>query len=146
MAKPPQQLENLEQRPFQRAALCGRLIGMAALTFGALCLYSGREASTSSGHQIGPVYIVFAMIFMVPGALYLVLATFVARQRRWAIISALGLAMVDMTLLGILFVTSWGTRTATTLCPLAGMFVVTLAVLTHYLGRCLEARKRMARI
>ena len=81
-------------------------------------------------------------MFIVPGMLYFVLATFVGRRKRWAILTGSALAMLDMTLLGVLFVTSWGTPVAPVLCPIAGLFVVALAVMNTFLGRSLEALRK----
>ena len=131
-----------EMRPFHLAAFSSRLIGMAALTLGAIIVYLGKKDTEVSGRDTFVIHLVFALIFLVPGALYLVLATFVLRQRRWAVMASFALAMLDMTLLGIVFVTSWGSPSGRVLCPLTGLFVVSLAVMTAYLGRSLEALKR----
>ena len=127
-------------QPFGRAALSSRLIGVAGLTLGAVSLYALRETSDSRNGRLA--IILFALMFMVPGALYFILATFVARRKRWAIIAGFTLAMFDMTLLGVLFVTSWGTPVAPIMCGVSGLFVVALAGLTTYLGRSLEHLKR----
>lgn len=134
-----------ESRSFQQSALCGRFIGVAALTLGAVSFYAGRQAAAVSNGDAGRVYVIFSLMFIVPGALYLALAGFVAQRRRWAIISTLMLAMLDMTLLGILFVTSWGAPGAAMMCLLAGLFVVALAVMTTFLGRSLETIRRKGR-
>ena len=131
-----------ESRSFQQAALSGRFIGVATLTLGAISLYAGRQAAASASRDAGMIYIIFSLLFIVPGMLYLVLATFVARRKRWAIITSLLLAMLDMTLLGILFVTSWGAPGAAMMCVLAGLFVAALAVMTTFLGRSLEIIRR----
>lgn len=129
-------------RSFQQSALCGRFIGVAALTLGAVSFYAGRKAAAVSNGDSGAVYVIFSAMFIIPGALYLALAGFVAQRRRWAIITTLLLAMMDMTLLGILFVTSWGAPGAAMMCVLAGLFVVALGVMTTFLGRSLETVRR----
>lgn len=131
-----------EARPFQQAAVCARFIGVAALTLGAVSLYAGRQSAADSNHDASAAYVIFALMFIVPGVLYLALASFVVKQRRWAVITSLLLAMLDMTLLGILFVTSWGAPGAAMMCLLAGLFVVALAVMTTFLGRSLESIKQ----
>lgn len=51
---------------------------------------------------------------------------------------------MDMTLLGIVIVTFFGSsRDAIFICTICGMFVVALAVLTTLLGRALDALKRL---
>ena len=127
--------------PFARAAISSRFIGVAALTLGAMSFYAGQRDAAASGRSAAPMQ-VFALLFILPGVLYLILATFVARKRKWAIVASLLLAMADMTLLGVLFVTSFGAPGAALMCVLAGLFVVALAVLTTFLGRSLEAIKR----
>jgi hypothetical protein len=129
-------------RPFIRAALSSRFIGAAAMTLGALSLYTGRKAEGSAQGGIPMAYIIFSLMFLGPGVLYLMLAAFVAKRRRWAIVISLALAMLDMTLLGILFVTSWGAPGAATMCLISGLFVVALGVMTTYLGRSLEVLKQ----
>ena len=134
---------------FERAALVARFVGVAALTLGAVGLYTGRQAAaaTSSISTRGDsslVYVIFALMFMIPGGLYLLLATWVARRRRWAVILCTALAMLDMMLLGLLFVTSWGAPGAAAMCVLSGLFVVALGVMMTYLQRSLEALRRLA--
>jgi hypothetical protein len=119
---------------------------MAALTLGAIILYLGKKDAEISGRDTFLAHLIFALIFLVPGVLYLILATFIIRRRRWAVMAGFALAMLDMTLLGIVFVTSWGTPSGPMLCPLAGLFVVALGVMTTYLGRSLEALKRTSSI
>jgi peptidoglycan/LPS O-acetylase OafA/YrhL len=144
MPRTPNELPGPDRlaRPFHLAAFSSRLIGMAALTLGAIILYLGKKDAQLSGRDTFLFYLIFALIFLVPGALYLVLATFVSRRRRWAVLASFALAMFDMTLLGVVFVTSWGSPGRAVLCPLAGLFVVALAVMTAYLGRSLESLKR----
>ena len=129
--------------PFARAALTSRFIGVAALTLGAMAFYAGQREAAGSGRGASLIHVIFALLFILPGLLYLLLATFVARQRRWAVIASLVLAMADMTLLGVLFVTCWGVPGAALLCVLAALFVVALGVMSTYLGRSLEALKRL---
>jgi hypothetical protein len=129
--------------PFERAALVARFIGVAALTLGAVGLYTGRQTAASSPREGSSlVYVIFALMFMIPGALYLLLATWVARRRRWAVILCTGLAMLDMVLLGLLFVTSWSAPGAAAMCVLSALFVVALGVMMTYLQRSLEALRR----
>ena len=132
----------VQVRSFYIAAFSSRLIGMAAMSLGAVVLYLGKKDSELYSRDSFTLYLLFALMFLVPGALYIVLSAFVVRRRRWAIICSFMLAMLDMTLLGVLFVTSWGSSDARVLCPLAGLFVVALAVMTTYLGRSLEVLKR----
>jgi peptidoglycan/LPS O-acetylase OafA/YrhL len=147
MAKPPSSLfdsgptRRSPAGPFARAALSNRFIGVAALTLGAIAFYVAQKESALGRTDVRIIY-TFSFIFLIPGLLYIVLATFVARQRRWAVTSSLALAMLDMTLLGLLFVTCWGAPGAAIVCVLAGLFVVALAVMTTHLGRSLEALKK----
>lgn len=136
--------------PFVRAALVARFIGVAALTLGAIGFYTGRQAAAAAASPSSMrgdsslVYAIFALMFMIPGALYLLLATWVARRRRWAVLSCTALAMLDMMLLGLLFVTSWGAPGAAAMCVLSALFVVALGVMMTYLQRSREALRRLA--
>jgi hypothetical protein len=86
----------------------------------------------------------FAAMFILPGLLYVILAAFVSRRRRWAIKATFALASLDMTLLGVVIVTFFGrSRESIILCTICGLFVVALAVLTTFLGRSLDALKRL---
>jgi hypothetical protein len=80
----------------------------------------------------------------VPGLLYLLLPTWVMRRRRWAVLTSQAIAMIDMMLLGVLFVSSWGVPGAWPLLVLAGLFVVALGVMTTFLGRSLALIKRLS--
>jgi hypothetical protein len=150
MAKGRSSMGDLAARsigPFERAALVARFIGVAALTLGAVGLYTGRQAAAPSAAHEGSsslVYVIFALMFVIPGALYLLLATWVARRRRWAVMLCTALAMLDMMLLGLLFVTSWGAPGAAAMCVLSALFVVALGVMMTYLQRSLEALRRLA--
>jgi hypothetical protein len=119
--------------PFERAALSGRFIGVAAMALAGLTLVAGRT----------PYHLVFAALFGVPGLLYFVLATWVARRRRWAIWITLLLAMADMMLLGLLFWLEVGAPGALIICALSGLFLAALSVLWMYLTKSLEALKRL---
>ena len=143
-SNPP--LLDREMRPFYLAGFSSRLIGMAALTLGAFILYLGKKDAELSGQKAFLAHLIFALIFLVPGVLYVVLGTFIIRRRRWAVMATFALAMLDMTLLGIVFVTSWGTPSGPMLCGLSGLFVVALGVMTTSLGRSLEALKRTSLI
>ena len=75
---------------------------MAALTLGALTLYRARrEQSLSPGDSVS-ILVIFSLLFLVPGALYLMLASWVARRKRWAVICSLALAMLGDTRAGYL--------------------------------------------
>ena len=130
--------------PFHRAALSGRFIGVAALSLGGVILYRAHAEKTARPDSSVAILVIFALSFLAPGVLYLVLAAWVARRRRWAILCSLGMAMLDMLFQGVLFVTSWGAPGAAVMCPVAALFVVALAVMTTYLGRSLEALKHLA--
>ena len=87
---------------------------------------------------------IFGLMFLGPGLLYLILAGWVSRRRKWAIKATFALAFVDMTLLGIVFVSFFGSsREALFVCTLCGLFVVALAVLTTLLARSLDALRRL---
>ena len=67
-----------------------------------------------------------------------------SRRRGWAIKTTFALASLDMTLLGIVIVSSLGrSREDVLLCTICGLFVLALAALTTFLGRSLDALKRL---
>ena len=127
-------------RPFYRAAMSARSIGVAAMMLGGLTLFATRRLSP----EARAAYALFAAMFILPGMLYVILAAFVSRRRRWAIKATFALASVDMTLLGIVIVSFFGpSREGVILCTICGLFVIALAVLTTFLGRSLDALKRL---
>jgi hypothetical protein len=127
-------------RPFYRAAMSARSIGVAAIMLGGLTLFAARGLPTHAQ----AAYALFAAMFILPGLLYVILAAFVSRRRRWAIKATFALASLDMTLLGVVIVTFFGrSRESIILCTICGLFVVALAVLTTFLGRSLDALKRL---
>ena len=81
------------------------------------------------------------LLFSLPGFLYLVLAAWMRREKLWAARLMFGLAALDMTMLGVILITFWGSRQGLSICIVCGLFVVTLGLLSSFLGRGLELRK-----
>ena len=126
-------------RVFFRAATSARIIGFAASVLAGILLYAAAKLPQDASPGLFIAHLIFAAMFLIPGVLYLFLSAFVTRKKRWAIWCTYALGMLDLVLLGILFVTSWGTPDAHIICPIAGAFVVSIAVLTAFLRRCFEA-------
>jgi hypothetical protein len=139
-SEPAAPLANDLPRPFYRAAMSARFIGFAAIMLGGLTLLSARRLSSDAR----VAYALFAGLFILPGLLYVILAAFVSRRRRWAVKATFALASIDMTLLGIVIVTFFGpSREGILLCTICGLFVVALGVLTTFLGKSLDALNRL---
>lgn len=69
-------------RPFHRAAISSRFIGVAALTLGCLSLFAIHKLPNATPPAAIVAYVLFGMLFGVPGLLYLILAGWVSRRRR----------------------------------------------------------------
>jgi hypothetical protein len=130
-------------RSFHRAAVCSRFVGIAALAVGALATLSLRQLPMGAPMFTKALNLLIIVLFSVPGVMYLLLAAWVGRQRLWAARLMFLLAMLDMTLLGVIFVTFWGSRQAMSICAVSALFVVTLGILSGFLGRGLESCKRL---
>jgi hypothetical protein len=130
-------------RSFHRAAVCSRFVGIAALAVGALATLSLRQLPAETSMFTRALHLLIIVLFSVPGLMYLLLATWVGRQRLWAARLMFLLAMLDMTLLGVIFVTFWGSRRSISICAVSALFVVTLGILSGFLGRGLESCKRL---
>ncbi len=128
--------------PFERAALTGRFIGVAGLAFGGLLLSAAHAPTPVRQQGEVTIHYVIAAGFIVPGLLYLILSTWVARKRRWAVALNYGFTMLGMTLLGMLCVLLWGGNGAWTIILPAALFVVASATLMMYLRRSLELLNR----
>ena len=137
-----------QPRVFLRAATSARVIGFSATVLGGIVLYlaSAIPKTLEPQYQQAQLaqHLFFASMFLIPGILYLVLSMFILRKRRWAIWSAYALAMLDMVFLGILFVSSWPTEARVIMCSISGAFVISIATLSTFLRRCLEAHGRFA--
>ena len=128
--------------PIERATLTGRFIGVAGLAFGGLLVSAAHTGNAGRPQGELILHYVVASVFIVPGLLYLILATWVARRRRWAVALSYGLAMLGMTLLGMLCVLLWGGKGSWTIILPAGLFVVASATFMMYLRRSLQVLGR----
>jgi cytochrome bd-type quinol oxidase subunit 2 len=130
-------------RSFHRAALCGKCVGIAALAVGALATWSYHQTASDASTLARAMNLLIILLFSIPGFLYLVLAVWVRRQKLWAARLMFALAALDMTMLGVILITFWGSRQGVSICIVCGLFVVTLGLLSSFLGRGLEYRKRL---
>ena len=133
-------------RPFYRAAVSSRCIGLAALALGVITfVFAWRLPHETSQPMVAAVILV-GITLSLTGIAYLALAGWVSRRRRWAIKATFGLAFVDMTLLGMVVVSFFGSsRNSILVCIICFLFVVALGALTTFLGRSLEILKRLER-
>ena len=130
--------------PFHRAALTSRFIGLAALSVGGIILLAAHRPDPSRQPGEVTLHYFVASLFLIPGFLYMALASWVARRRKWAIVTSYALAWMNLPFLLLLFILLWGgTGSWRVLIPIA-LFVVALGTLAMYLVRSLEALKRMA--
>jgi hypothetical protein len=130
--------------PFDRAALTSRFIGLAGLSCGGIIVLAAHRADPARQPGEIALHYFVASLFLVPGILYMALASWVARGRKWAILASYALAWMNLPFLLLLFILLWGgTGAWRVLVPIA-LFVVALGTLARYLVRSLEALKRMA--
>lgn len=128
-------------RAFALAAMSGCAIGVAAVTLGLVVLAMGRHLPADVKPRERAMSTAFGILFIGPGALYVLLSVWVARRRRWAVGLLMLLALLDLTLLGALFMSAVGQAGALLLCGVVGLFVVALAVLVALLARAWEGLK-----
>src|SRR2546421_4830042 len=86
--------DGVSPRPFYLAALAASAIGIAAITLGMVPLFQKVPADARPQDRV--TLIIFSAMFMGPGALYVLLAVWIARRRRWAGVTGLGLAVLDV--------------------------------------------------
>jgi hypothetical protein len=128
--------------PFERAAITARFIGVAELAFGGVVISAANSPGAVRNQGEMLIHYAIAGVFIVPGLLYLILATWVARRRRWAVTLSYGLAMLGMTLMGMLFVLMWGGVGAWRIELPAGLFALAIATLMMYLRGALAVLQR----
>lgn len=133
-------------RPFYRAAVSSRCIGLAALALSVFTFVFARRLPRETSQPMVAAVILVGVILVLTGVAYLALAGWVSRRRKWAIKATFGLAFVDMTLLGMIVVSFFGSsRNSILVCIICFLFVVALGALTTFLGRSLEILKRLER-
>ena len=135
-------LEN--QHVFFRAAMSARVIGFAATVLAGIVCYDASRLPVDADPRHFAGDVIVAAMFLVPGLLYLLLSAFVTRRKKWAVSGTFVLAMLDMIILGIMFVSSWGTPKGEIVCAISGTFVVAIAVLTTFLRRCFDSIKTVS--
>jgi hypothetical protein len=146
------------QRPLRLAVRSTRILGILFVAIGLLgmlpifFLRGGRGAGAGGGLSLALMSVVAMttiLIYVAPGALYLVCAVFIGRRRTWAVITAMVLAgiqlaflMLGLVSLLVMFLSAApGARSMTALIPLGigALVLVALAQLEYHLSKCFEA-------
>ncbi|HWE03278.1 MAG TPA: hypothetical protein VG326_12790 [Tepidisphaeraceae bacterium] len=99
MAIPP---KGDPQRPLHLAIRSTRLLGIILVSFGLLALapilMMARRRLGGVMISFLSIYFLAAIVYLVPGAAYLVIAYFLKRRRYWAIVTGLILASIQLVL------------------------------------------------
>ena len=140
MALPP---KGDPQRPLALAVRSTRVLGIVFIGIGALGMLPtftmgmrGARGATLSVAMMAVVIVTTTLIYFGPGALYLVCSNFIARRRKWAIVTAMVLAGIQILLIcvGLVMVTMLyfsaapQTRSSAVFIPLALTLLILLAL------------------
>ena len=109
----------------------------------------GAGGATLSIATMALIVVTATLTYFGPGALYLVCSNFIARRRKWAIVTAMALAGIQIllicaglvTLTTVYFSPAPQARSSAVLIPLALTLLILLALaqLEYHLWRCFEA-------
>jgi len=153
MALPP---KTDPQRPLALAVRSTRVLGIVFIGIGALGMLPtftmgmrGAGGATLSIATMALIVVTATLTYFGPGALYLVCSNFIARRRKWAIVTAMVLAGIQIllicaglvTLTTVYFSPAPQARSSAVLIPLALTLLILLALaqLEYHLWRCFEA-------
>ena len=153
MALPP---KGDPQRPLALAVRSTRVLGIVFIGIGVLGMLPtftmgmrGAGGATLSIATMALIVVTATLTYFGPGALYLVCSNFIARRRKWAIVTAMVLAAIQILLIciGLITLTRFylsaapQTRSSAVFIPLAFTLFILLALaqLEYHLCRCFEA-------
>ena len=152
MALPP---EGDPQRPLHLAVRSTRILGIVFIVLGAVgMLPTLLGIQRAGGIRLSIASLILLALFMSlvyfgPGALYLVCSIHIARRRKWAVVTAMVLAGIQLLLIlaGVVMMTFMAFSDApaalkwTLILPAAVTLLIFLALaqLEYHLSKCFEA-------